>query len=482
MAPPTGTQVHPDAARSDTTPSEREDTRTEAVLIDTDAARTDTTPGLGDHPERLVHLGTDLTPKPTPQDADADELSDYELAGARGANPRLHENWADELLRKGAIHDGDWVAVTHAEVIGTRPDGTLAGEATIRRTPFEPSETVRFAELAIPTDSYVKHLNRMQWPATASVPSHFAEEISRRQEVIDACPIDIYCSSINPAWGWPHKLMSYYEARPGAAETCDTLMIDSGVNRWGSPDDVLEAAANVDADLVFATDVTGMENPDNRDHNDAMPSTDDDDGINSQEDAAMEGIARFMQRAFTLDIADRVVLPVQRPYGAFLDRLEARGYLDAVGYVAVGGLLSIPDVDDRIDALHTVRNRVGAATKIHALAPGTDLTMLRELRDSPGLVDSLDVSTPEVAPGNDKLPDASWNQDRHFFPRGDHTSTVRAAYSVGIALQLAQMLSPLCNAEDTFGELLDDNDDDADTASESEPDPQAQIHEWAANN
>jgi len=103
--------------------------------------------------------------------------------------------------------------------------------------------------------------------------------------------------------------------------------------------------------------------------------------------------------------------------------------------------------------------------RIHALAPGTAPAMLYELRQHPDLVDSLDVSTPERAPGNHKVPDATWTQDRHLFPRGDGTLTLRAQHSVSIALQLAHMLSPLCN-EETFETVLTERDN-VDTETES---------------
>lgn len=348
--------------------------------------------------------------------------------------------------------------------------------ARIRPTdsPTTEPEPVSFDELA-PLTATDKRAERRKANGTfrAGPPKYYIEELKRREEILEACPIDVYCSSVNPAWGWPDKLMSYYEARPGVTDSCETLIIDSGYNRWGSPEDVLAAAAKTDADYVIATDVTSFEDPENRAHNDAMPSPAD-DGISDWFEAALEGIRRFMIRARELSIEDRVILPIQPPYDEFLDACKARGWLSDVEYVSVGGLLGIDDVEDRIDALHRIRDRLGSDYKIHALAPGRNPEMMIELRENPGLIDSLDNSTPERAPGNDKIPDASGKQTNHFFPRGTHASTLRGRAAALIALETAQMLSPLCNADETFEVLQDDdqpNDDDDGV--------QASISDWA---
>jgi len=398
-------------------------------------------------------------------------LTAYERHGTRGARDP-GETVAEELERKGALLDGEHVTVLNAFTFGLDPDGHLQGEAEITHSEYEDPTTVSYIDLEMPSDRKTKTLGP---ELTRNLPAYYAEELQRREAVIDACPIDVYCSSINPAWGWPHKLMSYYEARPGAANSCQTLIIDSGYNRWGSPDDVLAAAAKTDATYVMATDVTGLEDPEKRDHNADMPTTDD-PGIETQQDAALEGIQRFMHRAEALGIDHRVILPLQPPYDKFMDACESRGWLDRVDYVSVGGLLTFSDVQDRIEALHTVRDRLGDDYKIHALAPGRDPEMMAELRENPKLLDSLDNSTPEQAPGNDKIPDASGKQTRHFFPRGTHASTLRGAAAVMVALETAQMLSPLCNADATYGEILDSYKEQ--TTADTD-DPQRMISDWA---
>jgi hypothetical protein len=290
------------------------------------------------------------------------------------------------------------------------------------------------------------------------VPAYYEQEIAQREHILEKCPIDVYCSSVNRRWGHSHKLMSYYEARPGAARSCQTLIIDSGVNRWGAPEDILEPAQRYNADYVFASDVTGLEDPSKKAHNDAMPTTDD-PGIETAEDAAMEGLRRFMDRAAEIGIDDRVILPLQPGYMDFLDRIEEEtNWLDRVGYVALGGMKTL-SVHEKVRAMFEVRDRLGDEMQIHALDPSTNPIVLRTLYQNPGLIDSLDVSTPELSLTNNKIPDATWKQRKHLYPRGKDITTVRAVSSARLTIQIAYMISPLCKGKETYREIAEDLED-----------------------
>ncbi|MFC6770003.1 hypothetical protein ACFQDD_00435 [Halorubrum pallidum] len=426
------------------------------------------------------HTSTPVSELEPKAHVDDRELSPWERHGTRGAGARLGEDRAGELRRKGAFYEGNHVEVVAAVTTGVSSDGTIEGEAEIRPTDYSETVTVRYGDLELPSDAAMRSLNRED---TTRVPAYYEAEIDARERVAEDCPVDVYCSSANRFWGWKYKLVSYYNAAERISDSGGEIIVDSGVNRWGSPDDVLAAAAKVDADYVVATDVTGMEVPAKDYHNPAMPGVDAGESSKFTDrrgdaggvfNAALEGIRRFMERARELGIEDRVILPIQPPYIDFLDACAERGWLDEVSYVAVGGLLTIDDVADRIDALREVRSYLGDDFRIHALAPGRDAEMIDALRENPSLVDSLDNSTPEQAPANDKLPGASGTQTRHQFPRGDDTSVLRGVAAAMIALETAQMLSGKCDPVETWPDRYDEPVRPSD-------DSQAQIEDWAAD-
>ncbi|WP_353635519.1 hypothetical protein ABSL23_15855 (plasmid) [Halobacterium sp. NMX12-1] len=314
--------------------------------------------------------------------------------------------------------------------------------------------------------------------STGGIPERYAAEIEARNALTEACPVDVYAYSISPRWSWPWKLQSYYEARPGAADSCDSLLIDSGSRRVGTMHGIIEAVEKTDADAVIPPDPT----PKTDAYDDLTPSV-----------HASETASHYWTAIERLPDDCDVLVPIHAPYVDYLDALRSwdpervQGYrddpafdypkserereqylagranysltydlVDAAGGVAVGGLLAL-DVDERIAALREVRKNVGRDVHVHALGLGTDLRVIKAVRESPGLIDSLDVSTFELAPGNNKLPDRTWTQQRHMMPAGTDVTTVRSQYAVAVATQFAHMLSPeLCRddvLEDAFEEL-----------------------------
>ncbi|QLG30153.1 hypothetical protein HUG10_21435 (plasmid) [Halorarum halophilum] len=306
----------------------------------------------------------------------------------------------------------------------------------------------------------------------------YDQELDAREDIIEACPIDIYVSSINPYWGYPHKLMSYYETRPGVRDSTRQVIIDSGKRKIGNMSEIKQAARDMHAHQMIPPDPT--------------PYTDGYDELTPESHA--EELAEHYWDWYTDDIDTRLLMPIHPPFTHFVDELrhwdpgrilgfeddpyfdypktaaEEERYLagvehfsltydliDAVDGVAVGGLLSL-GVHEQIAALKAVRNAVGPDSHVHALSPTPRPEMLLFLRKNPGVIDSFDLSTPETAPGGNKLPDVRfYPQIEYLFPPAHANITpIRGVASTMIALLLNFWLSPWVK-EEALMEMLDEH-------------------------
>ena len=286
------------------------------------------------------------------------------------------------------------------------------------------------------------------------LPAYYAEEIRRRERIARECPVDVYSSSVNAAWGWPWKLTSSNERRQTTRKSAGTVMVDPGFRNPACSPEIAHAAWKVDADYVLMKDIS----PEHALHGDAedrhLVSLDTSancvDWYRELRAAAENGETVHVGRWQVAHSAAPVV-PLQPPYAetvaAAAEDRERRGGTvnlladDDIQYYAAGGLLSIASVDERIEELQFLRDALGDA-KIHALAPGTNPVMIRALRENADLVDSLDVSTPENAPANGKLPDVDWKQHKIRMTAGTDSSITRGQYAAGIAVELARQLTP----------------------------------------
>lgn len=308
----------------------------------------------------------------------------------------------------------------------------------------------------------------------ASTLGPYIREILERERLHDDAFVDVYSSGVWSHVGYPFRCMSAHEARPSAADASGEILIDSGANRLGKINEILSTADRYDAALLTPPDAT--------------PKL---DVSFSPHEYARELFEHYWPAYQRADVEGTMLLPVQAPYDASVDALrsvrvddiepyvddthalatDGRGrvhnsgtdvmdgfdpthmtldLVEQVGGVAVGGLLAL-DPAKRIDAIETVLASVPNRCHVHVFAPGTELVMLRYLR-STDAVDSIDVSTPESSAKNGKVADASMSQQRHRFPTGTHSTTVRGAGANLVATTLAFLLGPHVD-ESLFDEL-----------------------------
>ena len=266
---------------------------------------------------------------------------------------------------------------------------------------------------------------------TVEMPARYAREIAARERVVERCPIDVYVAGINDRYAWPHRLVSAKEAdRPGLAETCETLIVDSVINDpFYAADDVLDGASKLDADAVVAKDWPPFADPDGA-------------GVHPA-DALEHFMSRYKRHGYDGD----VIVPVWPPFDGQKVQSVCGEWVD---HYALGGMRDL-DGREQVEHARRFRELVGDDVHVHGLGVGTSPEMIAALRESAAdgapLLDSFDISTPENAVRNNKLPDKSWSQQRVPLPSGTDSTTVRAGYAESIARMLAYELSPDCTEQ-----------------------------------
>ncbi|RJT04698.1 hypothetical protein [Halococcus sp. IIIV-5B] len=263
---------------------------------------------------------------------------------------------------------------------------------------------------------------------TIEVPARYAREIEAREQLHEACPVDVYVAGINPRYSWPHRLVAANEARPGVAESADTVMVDSVISdSYYAVNDVLDAAHKLDAEYVVGKD---------------WPPEQDPAGKGVQATDAYEW---FITKYKRHKCDSEVIVPIAPPFEP--------GCLDClpeVDHFALGGMNGMSG-ERQVKYIRDFRELAGYDVEVHGLGVGTTPELISAIRESVEddpenpLLDSLDISTPENAIGNGKIPDKSWQQHRVPMPTGTDSTTVRGGFAEATARMLEFEFSPGCD-------------------------------------
>jgi len=262
------------------------------------------------------------------------------------------------------------------------------------------------------------------------VPARYAREIEARERVLERCPIDVYVAGINDRYSWPHRLVSGSEAnRPALRETCETLIVDSVIgDPYFAVEDVLDAADALNAEYVIGKDWPPAADPTDK------------GGVH-----AAEAIDWFMGHYMGHECDAEVIVPLFPPFDADALYCVRSEWID---YYALGGLRDLSG-EQQVGHIREFREQVGFDVRAHGLGVGTSPALIAALRESieagSPLLDSFDISTPENAVRNNKIPSRSWIQQRNPLPSGTDSTTVRAGFAESIARMLAYELTSECD-------------------------------------
>jgi len=212
--------------------------------------------------------------------------------------------------------------------------------------------------------------------------------------------------------------MSAKEAGRSTTEECFELIIDSAYTHSDVGNkETIEAAIKANADYIIMADAPGSQR---QTHN-----------------ALSEFVELYKAH---VECTAKPFVVLQPPYADHFRRYEDT--YSKFSHFALGGLHQF-DPWQQISSIREFRRAAGAQVYVHALGIGTNYEIVRELRNEPRLVDSLDVSTAEQAIKNNKIPDKKWKQTRFYVPQGVDSTTVRARFSESILSMLNYVLGPL---------------------------------------
>lgn len=270
---------------------------------------------------------------------------------------------------------------------------------------------------------------------TVEVSARYAREIQERERLHEACPVDVYVAGINPRYSWPHRIVNADKACQSVGESAETMIIDSVVNNpYYDFESILNTAHELDADYVISKDWPPAVDPCDR------------GGIHPR-----DALDHFMGEYTCHECDADVIVPVYPPF----DAKKLQGLRkDWIDYYALGGMRDMSG-EQQVAHIRRFRELVDDDVAVHGLGMGTSVELIHAVRtsieetpDAP-LLDSLDISTPETAVANNKIPTKRWHQQRIPLPTGDDSTTVRAGFAEAIARMLEYELTPECD-DDMF--------------------------------
>lgn len=214
------------------------------------------------------------------------------------------------------------------------------------------------------------------------------EEYFRR--LVDAAHIELYLSGSDGARiYWPWRMEPPKEASKTYRNACEKYVIDSDpLDDSVTAGDVLDTAYALDAEVASLQDVY------------------------QDKDATVDQLLQDLELADDHPFEGTLLLPLQAPYGeCYLEIGEPSAH-----WVGIGGLKDGSD-QARIRAGKTLREVVGPDIHIHGFGWGPRGDLAGAIREHPGMIDSVDYSTPlQTAINTDMTP-------------GEERMSVQAAYA-----------------------------------------------------
>lgn len=301
------------------------------------------------------------------------------------------------------------------------------------------------------SDREVSPSRREETPHPETHMEHFdrrltTEFFSRLDRILAECPIQIFSSSYM-AHPWPYRLQHYSEASPGSFQSSPVRLLDSDIS---SPEvtnpEVLTRGRELDATYIIAKDYLPFDQYEEDDLTESGKVALDDlrENFSDNVAATTESIRQFSE-LYDPDVHPTPYIPLQYPYADHYR--EVREIVEATDLPARYSLGGLKDAGPKkqIQALLEFREVAGPDPLAHGLGWGLKPIWVKTIRENPGLLDSVDNSTPGQGVRNGKILDKNWQTRPYAHVTGTWASVVGG---VAELLQLATISHRLTEFSD----------------------------------
>jgi len=252
----------------------------------------------------------------------------------------------------------------------------------------------------------------------------------RLEEILEGCPVDIYCAS-SLKHPWPYRLQNAEEVSQKGFWRSPERILDSaiGKKRWDNRA-VLKRAVEKKATAVVAKDYL----------HDQQKTT--------------ESIREFA-RLYDETDHPRAYLPLQPPYDEHFAEVSeiVDDHDDLEHRYMLGGLARAENANRRVPELERLRYDIGDGAELHGLGWGDAGEVVKYIRENPEALASIDNSTAQKE---------AKKKVEHL--DAIYKNTVAGAHEFAMLLQLALKLSEWCEnpervdgAQYRLGEVFGDD-------------------------
>lgn len=265
---------------------------------------------------------------------------------------------------------------------------------------------------------------------------------SNLREVIDASPVEVYSASylVNP---YPFQLQHVNEAKRSARQRAEKYILDSHIGDSSiTTEEVLEKALwfNDAPDYVVPKDIL----------HDPAETTEN----------VVEFLEQWEDLYLTGELDSTPLLPLQPTAEMRDDSLRvnpdhARHYRELqkacsywieeynLDYYVIGGVAQSPG-EVQLESVRRMRRAARPGDRLHGLGMGSSLPVLLELRENPGLLESLDNSSAGQNIMNARIFGHQLSTEEFYYLRGKHASSINGGFEFLQVVQINHLLSDYC--------------------------------------